>query len=104
MDTTVTRPTRSDRREAFRAGYRDGQYGAVQAIPWGSGGVIGHEYGMGYFHGRAHRPTRDGGTVTTANGAEWEFGGFTPGGMVRLRALDGVCTMTETPDRVFVSC
>jgi hypothetical protein len=43
------------RREAFQRGYAAALAGEPMAIVWGTGGRIGHSYGMGYFHGRAHR-------------------------------------------------
>lgn len=40
--------------KAFRCGYADAYHGRPMAVTWGSGGTLGHSYGMGYFHGRAH--------------------------------------------------
>lgn len=42
-------------REAWRRGYEDAMAHRPMAIAWGTGGAEGHHYGMGYFHGRAHR-------------------------------------------------
>lgn len=36
-------------------------------------------------------------TVTDRKGESWEFRGITPGGMVRLWALDGACSLTLPP-------
>jgi hypothetical protein len=44
----------AERRAEFRRGYADAQAGRPMAVRWGSGGRLGHSYGMGYFHGRAH--------------------------------------------------
>lgn len=51
---TTDRITQQARNEAFRTGYADGKAGRQMVIRWGTGGVLGHRYGMGYFHGRAH--------------------------------------------------
>lgn len=47
--------TKQERDAAFRAGYADAQAGRPMARNWHTGGALNHSYGMGYFHGRAHR-------------------------------------------------
>jgi hypothetical protein len=57
-------PTMSERRAAWNRGYEDAKQGRPMAIRWGTGGVLGHRYGMGYFHGRAHHPNTGNGAVS----------------------------------------
>lgn len=45
------------KRQAQRIGYRDGLAGVPMRRPWTTTRhrLVSYPYGMGYFHGRAHR-------------------------------------------------